>query len=139
MKEIERSVMLRSMDILWMDHLDQMEHLRDSVRLRAYGQREPLVEYKNEGSKLFRELQRAIRSEIVHTIFKISGAPAQDQSMARIEFKKPAETMFTGPASLHTHTPEAPKKPTSAKQPDRNDPCPCGSGKKYKKCHMTQG
>ncbi|MDZ4285961.1 MAG: preprotein translocase subunit SecA, partial [Candidatus Sungbacteria bacterium] len=135
MKEIERTVMLRSMDILWMDHLDQMEHLRDSVRLRAYGQREPLVEYKNEGSKLFRELQVAIRSEIVHTIFKTTGAPAQDQSMARIEFKKPAEMMFTGPASLHAHTPEASKKINSAKQPDRNDPCPCGSGKKYKRCH----
>jgi len=74
MHNIERAVMLRSIDMLWMDHLDQMEHLRDSVRLRAYGQRDPLVEYKNEGSRLFRELQTAIRANVVNTIFKV-GAP----------------------------------------------------------------
>ncbi|TSC66877.1 MAG: preprotein translocase subunit SecA, partial [Parcubacteria group bacterium Gr01-1014_66] len=132
MRNIERSVLLRSIDMLWMDHLDQMEHLRDSVRLRAYGQREPLVEYKNEGTKLFRELQAAIRSQIVHTILKTAGIVAQDQPINRIELRKPAEHTFTGPASAHSHTPEVQKKSVGAREPNRNDPCPCGSGKKYK-------
>ena len=139
MRNIEHSVMLRSIDMLWMDHLDQMEHLRDSVRLRAYGQREPLVEYKNEGTKLFRELLIAINSQIVHAIFKAGSTIAQDQAMNRIELRKPEEHTFTGPASTHSHKPEEQKKPIGAREPNRNDPCPCGSGKKYKKCHMTQG
>ncbi len=135
MRTIERSVMLRSIDMLWMDHLDQMEHLRDSVRLRAYGQREPLVEYKNEGTKLFRELQAAIRSQIVHAILKTSGIVGQDQPANRIELRKPEEHTFTGPASSHSHKPEEQNKPIGEKEPNRNDPCPCGSGKKFKKCH----
>ena len=135
MRSIERSVMLRSTDMLWMDHLDQMEHLRDSVRLRAYGQREPLVEYKNEGTKLFRELQMAIRSQIVHTILKTGGTVAQDQSLHHIKLFKPQEHTFTGPASAHSHAPAASSQPVGLKEPDRNAPCPCGSGKKYKKCH----
>ncbi len=137
-RNIEKSVMLRSIDMLWMDHLDQMEHLRDSVKLRAYGQREPLVEYKNEGTKLFRELQMAIRSQIVHTILKTEGTVAQDQSLAKIQLRKPEEHTFTGPASEHSHKPEAVSKPFGIKEPDRNDPCPCGSGKKYKKCHLLK-
>ncbi len=135
MRNTEKNVMLRSIDILWMDHLDQMEHLRDSVRLRAYGQREPLVEYKNEGTRLFRELQQAIRSQIVHTILKTATAAMQDQSMPRIQLSKPQEHMFTGPGSEHSHKPEEQNKPIGAKEPNRNDPCPCGSGKKYKRCH----
>ena len=137
-RNIEKSVMLRSIDMLWMDHLDQMEHLRDSVRLRAYGQREPLVEYKNEGTKLFRELQMAIRSQIVHTILKTEGTVAQDQSLPKIQLRKPEEHTFTGPASEHSHKLEAVSKPFGIKEPDRNDPCPCGSGKKYKKWHALK-
>jgi preprotein translocase subunit SecA len=115
--------------MLWMDHLDQMEHLRDSVRLRAYGQRDPLVEYKHEGAQLFRELQAAIRAQIVSTIFKVGGAP-QAETPRKVEERKPAaNTMFTA---------EAQPVPISAKKSEpeigRNELCPCGSGKKYKKC-----
>jgi preprotein translocase subunit SecA len=126
---IERAVMLRSIDILWMDHLDQMEHLRDSVRLRAYGQRDPLIEYKNEGAKLFRNLQVAIRSEIVNTIFKV-GAPVKEERYQKAEEKRPE--IFAGLSISNKDTVQI-----QSKQPQigRNDPCPCGSGKKYKKCH----
>ena len=108
MRKIEKFVMLRSIDTLWMDHLDNMDHLRDSVRLRAYGQKDPLVEYKNEGIKMFRSLLGSIQAAVVNTIYKISLGPAQ-----------PA------PVSIQS----------GGAKVGRNDPCPCGSGKKFKKCH----
>src|SRR3990167_9406562 len=89
MRNVEKVVMLRAIDILWMDHLDQMEHLRDSVRLRAYGQRDPLVEYKNEGVRLFRELQGAIRSQIVNTIFKVGVSQQEPHEHKNIEERRP--------------------------------------------------
>ncbi|OGZ96512.1 MAG: preprotein translocase subunit SecA, partial [Candidatus Sungbacteria bacterium RIFCSPHIGHO2_01_FULL_54_26] len=99
MRYRERGVMLRTIDTLWMDHLDAMEHMRDSVRLRAYGQRDPLVEYKHEGSRLFRELQAAVRTQIVHTIFKTGGTPHQDHP-ARIELRRPDAAAGIIPPSL---------------------------------------
>ncbi len=138
MRNVEQAVMLRSIDVLWMDHLDQMEHLRDSVRLRAYGQRDPLVEYKHEGSKLFRELQAAIQNQIVNTIFKVGGAPRIEERR-RVEERKPEITLAV-PSESGMVSSDVRKQtgvPSVKKQPEigRNDPCPCGSGKKYKKCH----
>jgi preprotein translocase subunit SecA len=141
MRNIERAVILQSIDTLWMEHLDQMEYLRDSVRLRAYGQRDPLVEYKNEGSKLFRELQMAINSQIVGTIFKVGeGAMMREEpvNLNRAQFIKPDATQ---PALGISQVPVQASSQTSRqpanqpKEPDRNAPCPCGSGKKYKRCH----
>ena len=139
MKNIERAVMLRSIDTLWMDHLDAMEHLRDSVRLRAYGQRDPLVEYKNEGSRLFRELQTAIRAGIVEAIFKVSGVPQDERPRRVVERHDEALVQFSVPSVAREHAHEAPQSSPGPKpkEPNRNDPCPCGSGKKYKKCHMN--
>ena len=110
-----RFVALRTTDMLWMSHLEEMEALRDSVRLRAYGQQDPLVEYKNEGHIMFKRFLEMIESGIVQTILRASLKPAtQQQTDAAI--------------------PSVNKK----KQAGRNDPCPCGSGKKYKKCHGKQ-
>jgi len=142
MAEAARATLLRSIDSLWMDHLDEMEHLRDAVRLRAYGQRDPLVEYKNEGSRLFRELQVAIRSQVVQTIFK-AGVHIHSDIPQRREERRPDIALGAGGA------PPAPPNPIlaqinasegvrfAAPKPEvgRNDPCPCNSGKKYKKCH----
>ena len=138
MREVERMTMLRSIDMLWMDHLDQMEHLRDSVRLRAYGQRDPLVEYKNEGGKLFHELQKAIRTQIVNNIFKV-GAIIQEENRQRIEFRKPESNGVSAPErtsllNVASHN-VGQQSLAPQKEPNRNDPCPCGSGKKYKRCH----
>jgi preprotein translocase subunit SecA len=121
MRQIEKFVFLRSIDTLWMDHLDNMDHLRDSVRLRAYGQKDPLVEYKNEGIRLFQGLLTAIQSTVVNTIYKVALAPAaqsQPDSSRHPERSKGARIQ---PSS-------------SRKKIGRNDPCPCGSGLKYKKC-----
>jgi preprotein translocase subunit SecA len=121
MRQIEKFVMLRIIDMLWMDHLDNMDHLRDSVRLRAYGQKDPLVEYKNEGHRLFQKLLAAIQSNIVGMIYKISLAKQPiGQEVKNNQFRK-ASPIASGGQSM-------------AKKIGRNDPCPCGSGKKYKKC-----
>ena len=112
-RNIERFVILRTVDNIWMEHLDTMECLRDSVRLRAYGQRDPLVEYKNEGGRLFREVLQEIDNGIVDVLLKA-------------EFKEqPAnQQRFSRPMQANSKKGEV----------GRNDPCPCGSGKKYKKC-----
>ncbi len=137
-RNILKAMMLQSIDVLWMDHLDEMDHLRDSVRLRAYGQRDPLVEYKNESVRLFKELQSAIRSQVVNNIFKISAPTGTPREAARaigganliFQSAKDLEGRRTNSANTPSYNP-TPKK----QQVGRNDPCPCGSGKKYKKCH----
>src|SRR3989338_9594200 len=72
MRHLEKILLLRIIDELWVDHLETMEYLRDSVRLRAYGQRDPIIEYKVEGQRLFTELQSAIGSQVANLIFKVS-------------------------------------------------------------------
>jgi preprotein translocase subunit SecA len=127
MRQIERLVMLRTIDIFWMDHLDNMDHLRDSVRLRAYGQRDPLVEYKNEGHRLFQSLLAAIDSSVAKTIFRVTlnKEPAREASpiVRHAQENRPAEGAQTA------------KSQPGNKNIGRNDPCWCGSGKKFKKCH----
>jgi preprotein translocase subunit SecA len=118
MRQVEKFVLLRSIDTLWMDHLDNMDHLRDSVRLRAYGQKDPLVEYKNEGIRLFQQLLNSIESMVVNTIYKVALAPIETNAIAN-ETKQ-----FRGSSDI-----------AGSKKVGRNDPCPCGSGKKFKKCH----
>ncbi|KKS95691.1 MAG: Protein translocase subunit SecA [Candidatus Giovannonibacteria bacterium GW2011_GWA1_43_15] len=114
--EALRIIMLQAIDTLWMEHLEAMEYMRSSVRLRAYGQKDPLVEYKNEGARMFKELEGHINVYIANLIFKIG-----IQQMAP-----------------HSHLPTINvRSSTFDKNGEigRNDPCPCGSGKKYKKCH----
>ena len=115
MRHVEKFVLLRSIDTLWMDHLDNMDYLRDSVRLRAYGQKDPLVEYKNEGIQMFRRLLETIQTTIVNTIYKVTLGPMPPQ--------------------------ENVVRSSNKKSVGRNDPCPCGKinpktkkPMKYKKC-----
>jgi len=110
-----RFVCLRVFDSLWINHLTEMDYLRDRVRLRAYGQLDPLVEYKNEGFKMFQQLLKALETSIVDTVLKasIQEKPSAPQSPVRV---------------VPVHGGQGDKKIS------RNDPCPCGSGKKYKKC-----
>lgn len=107
--QIGKIISLRIMDRLWIDHLENMESLKDTVRLRAYGQRDPLVEYKSEGHKLFKGLLNFLDLAIAQTLVKIT-------------LKEDTETIKTR------------EEPILRKKPERNAPCPCGSGKKYKKC-----
>ncbi len=120
MREVEKAVLLRNLDMLWMEHLENMDHLKDSVRLRAYGQKDPLVEYKNEGWRLFKTLLEDVQFSVINTIFKVQLAQpsiASHQPLATRAGEQPAIRHESGA------------------KVGRNDPCPCGSGKKYKKCH----
>ena len=123
MRELERVLMLRVVDTLWMDHLDEMEHVKREIGLRAYGQHDPVVEYRNVGSELYEGMLDAIKRDTVRYI--LFAMPR-----IRIEREQVAKPLDTGgDGSLK-------KRPASAdkKEPGRNDPCPCGSGKKYKNC-----
>ena len=121
----QRFVALQSVDQLWMDHLDTMDHLRDSVRLRGYGQRDPLVEYKREGHQMFQRLLKEVNRQIVYMVFhlNVQVQPAQQQPQNIV--------LNSGSGAVTSDSPDP-----SAKGIGRNDPCPCGSGKKWKKCGM---
>jgi preprotein translocase subunit SecA len=124
MRQIERLLMLQVIDRLWVDHLTAIDDLRQGIGLRAYGQRDPLVEYKSEAYNMFQGLLAAIRHDVSHAIYHVT---------LQREAPKPAPAR-----AVHTNREEAePARAPSrvAQKVGRNDPCPCGSGKKYKRCH----
>ncbi|KKT28730.1 MAG: Protein translocase subunit SecA [Parcubacteria group bacterium GW2011_GWC1_44_10] len=122
-----RMVMLQAIDALWMEHLEAMEYMRSSVRLRAYGQKDPLVEYKNEGAKMFQQLEGHINTYIANLIFKITPATQPHNVSRQPNVKHP----MSDKNSFGRHA----ERGNGQAQLGRNDPCPCGSGKKYKRCH----
>ena len=122
-RELERVVLLKVIDRKWMDHIDDMEQLRQGVGLQAYGQRDPLVEYKMSGYEMFDEMTQNIREETVRLLFHIK----IEQKVEREQQAK-----ITG-TNKDDSLPKGPVKRENAKVYP-NDPCPCGSGKKYKKC-----
>ncbi|MFA6307650.1 MAG: preprotein translocase subunit SecA [Patescibacteria group bacterium] len=148
MQIIERSIVLKSIDTLWVEHLTAMDKLRTGIGLQGYGQRDPLVEYKREAFTLFNTLLDAIRKQIVYSVFKISlkrntvsggnKAPRPGESQKVFEEQKqgyqPFQKQVTNREAKNT---AVSNKPTDAsgQRIGRNDPCYCGSGKKYKKCH----
>lgn len=122
MRELERVIMLRVVDTLWMDHLDEMEHVKREIGLRAYGQHDPVVEYRTVGSELYEGMLDAIKRDTVKYI--LFAMPR-----IKIEREQVAKPMDTGGDGSLGNQPKKAKK-----EPGRNDPCPCGSGKKYKHC-----
>ena len=128
--EVERVVMLRVVDEYWMDHIDAMAELRQGVGLRAYGQADPVVVYKKEGYEMFSVMTDAIRAETVRRLFLIQ--PRKNEEIKR---EKVAKITGTGGGGDET----VKKQPVVKKvKVGRNDPCPCGSGKKYKNCCMDK-
>jgi preprotein translocase subunit SecA len=142
-----RGLALRSMDTLWTEHLDAIDHLRKGIGLRGYGQRDPLVEYKKEAYRMWNELLHAIERQVVYAVYKMQIAAQIAPSLLEqggITLSAPAKegdspSIGAGPGELG-ELPGADKAPATSIDPGlpkvgRNDPCPCGSGKKYKKCH----
>ncbi len=125
--EMLRFVALHSLDSLWMEHLETMDHLRDSVRLRGYGQREPLVEYKREGYEQFQRLIAEINKQIAYTVFRVT-VQVQEQPVVPVEGVQLSSSQGNERGSASADA--------AASTTGRNDPCPCGSGKKYKKCGL---
>lgn len=143
--EVEKGILLRSIDQLWVEHLETMDYLRGSIGLRGYGQRDPLVEYKKEAYRLYRELNDLIRRQVVYSIYKTGDAlDVAPQLVASLQKQNERQNLqFSGAAKTSAdHQPgetidlvREKVKDESGKVIGRNDPCPCGSGKKYKKCH----
>ena len=129
MRELEKVVMLRVVDNHWMEHLDRMDMLREGINLRAYGQRNPLVEYKIEALDMFEAMEAAIQNDIAKLMYRVSIVTQEQQQLQ--------DRLQTARASHgeESEAAEAKKKPVRNKSDvGRNDPCPCGSGKKYKNC-----
>ncbi len=124
MREIERAVMLQVVDSKWMDHLDAMDQLREGIGLRAYGQKDPLVEYKFEAFDMFNNMISSIQEDILRYMLRVSPAVVEEPQ------ERPQNVVENRYADE-----EGQRQPVRVeKQVGRNEPCPCGSGKKYKKC-----
>jgi preprotein translocase subunit SecA len=153
MRLLERDVLLRFVDMAWKDHLLALDHLRDGIGLRGYGQRDPLQEYKKESYELFGSLKESVEDSVLKTLFRLE--PVSEEHMERERQRResrspqPSRMIFSAPSSTPAQPMSEPSSPFGnaaqapvvqqpvkvEKTPGRNDPCWCGSGKKYKKCH----
>ncbi|MBD5627584.1 MAG: preprotein translocase subunit SecA, partial [Desulfovibrio sp.] len=145
-RDIERYFLLEELDRCWKEHLRNMDALRDGIGLRGYGQRDPKLEYKREGFEMFQDMLFQIRESVFRALTRVrvqlvspeeeeARAQAEREAMAR-EFRhreEPAELSYSGGRETVGEAP-ARKPVRAAPRVGRNDPCPCGSGKKYKKC-----
>ena len=131
MRELERVVMLRVVDEYWMDNIDAMDDLKQGIGLRAYGQHDPVIAYKEEGFAMFEAMITAIREETIRRMFLV-------QLRTNQEVKREKVAKETGTAAATQSAVKKQPVRTAAKKVGPNDPCPCGSGKKYKKCCMQK-
>ena len=131
MRELERVVMLRVVDEYWMDNIDAMDDLKQGIGLRAYGQHDPVIAYKEEGFAMFEAMITAIREETIRRMFLV-------QLRTNQEVKREKVAKETGTAAATKSAVKKQPVRTAAKKVGPNDPCPCGSGKKYKKCCMQK-
>ena len=153
-KEIEKAILIRSIDILWIEHLEAMACMRQGIGLRGYGQRDPLIEYKKEAYRMYNELNNLIQKQVVYSIFKVGqvqGFSAPGLADRAKQFSAPAKVANSSTASFSGFKQadagsgsgslensgdiiREKMKDASGNKVGRNDPCPCGSGKKFKKC-----
>lgn len=127
MRELERVILLKNVDMQWMDHIDAMEELQKGIRLRAYGQKDPVVEYRMEGFDMFDEMIKTIRENTARMMLTVQLRTAEEPK--REQVAKPTFQSGGDGSDEKKNMPIRKKK-----KPGRNDPCPCGSGKKYKNC-----
>ena len=122
-RELERVVLLKTIDRKWMDHIDDMEILREGIGLQAYGQRDPLVEYKMAGFEMFDEMTANIQEETIRLLFHVKvEQKVEREEVAKVTGTNKDDSLQRAPKTRET------------KKVYPNDPCPCGSGKKYKQC-----
>jgi len=143
LRRYEQWLYLQAIDQMWKDHLLSMDHLRQGIGLRGYGQKDPKQEYKKEGYEMFVAMTWRIKGAVVANLLRLQ--PVRQESAAEIEAKRIAAQRRALARLTETHAESGedgevpkPKQETVVRQTPkvgRNDPCPCGSGKKYKKCH----
>ncbi len=132
MQHLEKVFMLQAVDQQWKDHLLAMDHLKEGIGLRGYGQKDPLLEYKKEGFNMFGDMKLRIIDTTVENLFRVRAAKGQEEEIERRQKRQLSQLNFIGAGDAAA---AAPAPVHSEKKAGRNDPCPCGSGKKYKKCH----
>ncbi len=130
LRDLENYVLLQTVDSLWKDHLLNMDHLKEGIGLRGYGQQDPLVAYKREGHEMFQEMIDRVKEETVRLLFHIQ--IQREEQVQQLRQEQEDQPMFYGPAEGGASN--RPKTVKKDRKVGRNDPCPCGSGKKYKKC-----
>lgn len=131
MQQLEKFIMLQAVDNQWKDHLLSMDHLKDGIGLRGYGQRDPLKEYQREGYEQFLEMSQRIKEETIRNLFLVRIASSDEVEELAPQREQEIVLSRGGESSGESKT-----KPVrrQAEKIGRNTPCPCGSGKKYKKC-----
>ena len=150
MRQLERFFLLQVIDAHWREHLDSMDYLREGIHLRSMAQKDPLVEYRVEGHGMFEEMMAGVREEVVSMLFHVE-VTAQDAELERHEsdgliYDGGGSESYEGGSSTldasrrrgsggSSSSTGAALEPNGAQAIGRNDPCPCGSGKKYKRCH----
>jgi preprotein translocase subunit SecA len=150
-REVERRVMLSIIDEKWRDHLYEMDMLKEGIGLRAFGQKDPLLEYKKEAFNTFEIMMEGLGEDVIRRFFRVSiiqqptdgapGVPTGASSRRPVATRESHATFSAfdearSASTAATSAPPQPKQPVKVeKKAGRNDPCPCGSGKKYKKCH----
>ena len=151
LRRVERDVMLQIVDTQWKDHLYSLDHLKEGIGLRGYAQKDPLVEYKRESFELFQAMKVRIDSEMVRYLWRLRPVPQDDGGAGRPARRRRAPMTLNDPSAVFAGAPAAVRRPQPTRtggddaavrtvrrdnpKVGRNDPCPCGSGRKYKKCH----
>jgi preprotein translocase subunit SecA len=130
MQDLQNYILLQTVDSYWKDHLLNMDHLKGGIGLRGYGQQDPLVAYKREAHQIFEDMIERVKEETVRLLFHIQ--IQREEQVQQLRQEQEEQPMFYEAAGGGTSRPQAVKKDRKV---GRNDPCPCGSGKKYKKCH----
>jgi preprotein translocase subunit SecA len=128
-EEAERRTLLSVVDSRWREHLYEMDYLREGIGWRGLSQRDPLVEYKREGFDLFQEMERGLKEDYVTYIYRVENIKLREEEMQQLT--------YSGGEEEPNQRPSSPRRKEA--KVGRNDPCPCGSGKKYKKCHGMPG
>jgi len=133
LRQLEKIIMLQTIDSLWKDHLLNMDHLKEGIGLRGYGQKNPLQEYQKEGFDMFEDMIHSVQEDVVQKLFTVELARETAPQEIEIQQPRPQRMVLS-----HGDEPVAARPPMAKREGDkvgRNDPCPCGSGKKYKRCH----
>ncbi|EEY52638.1 protein export cytoplasm protein SecA ATPase RNA helicase [Vibrio cholerae CT 5369-93] len=141
MRNFEKSVMLQTLDTLWKEHLAAMDHLRQGIHLRGYAQKNPKQEYKRESFELFEDLLESLKSDVITVLSKVR--VQQQEEVERMEAQRRAQAEEAARHAQAQHASADAAEQDESNQPmvrderkvGRNEPCPCGSGKKYKQCH----
>jgi len=134
---VEKAVIIRAIDMLWIDHLEAMRALRTGIGLQGYGQRDPLIEYKKEGYNIFQSLLGSINQEITYTFFKYAHHAVDMKVQAELSKSLLNRVGVTMEGAVKGEEKPQIASATTEEKAGRNEPCPCGSGKKFKKCHLN--